>query len=228
MASAAGRSPVEATEPTKLAITAATNPLQTISHVRPSHLSVPRTTPSRLTSAFSASTTLSSSALLTLSQPAALSLSLHLSTSSLLSERYHCVYHVLIPLAKRWGRKMAGGASDDMTDALQAADDEEKAREADERKEKQREDQQPADDHKAAAATEDEETVAQLHHFLSTATHIVLTSLPLWVDSTSHSYAIDLLAALVEQLPVAPAAHAVVVACIDQSGGQQGTHAAAR
>ena len=204
MTSASSRGRNEVKEPTKLPITAATNPLRAVSQVRPTHLSVPRRTPSRLSSAFSSSTTLSSSALLTLSQPAALSLALHLSTSSQLSERYHCVYHVLIPLAKRWGRKMAGGASDDMADALQAADDEEKSREADERKEKQREDT-AADDSKATAASDDEEaeTVTQLHHFLSAATHIVLTALPQWSDSTSHPYVIDLLAALVDQLPVA-------------------------
>ena len=45
---------------------------------------------------------------------------------------------------------------------------------------------------------EDEETIAQLHQFLATATHIVLTALPQWSDSTSHSYVIDLLAALVD------------------------------
>ena len=202
MTSAATRSQSETTEPSKLPITAATNPLRTISHVRPSHLSIPRTTPSRLTSAFSSSTSLSSSALLTLSQPAALSLALHLSTSSQLSERYHCVYHLLIPLAKRWGRKTAGGASDELTEALQAADNDEAVREAEERKEKQREDTAP-NESKAAASSEDEEMVAQLHQFLSTATHIVLTSLPQWTDSTSHSYVIDLLAALMDQLPVA-------------------------
>ena len=62
---------------------------------------------------------------------------------------------------------------------------------------------QPTDECKSVAASEDEETVAQLHQFLSTATHIVLTALPQWTDSTSHSYVIDLLAALVDQLPVA-------------------------
>ena len=86
----------------------------------PPHITVPHV-PSRLSTAFSASTSLSSAVLLTLSEPDALSMAVHLSTSSHLSHRYHTAHHLLIPLARRWAHKLHAPSADESATAEESA-----------------------------------------------------------------------------------------------------------
>ena len=162
----------------------------------PPPFSVPHV-PSRLSLAFasSTSTSLSSSALLTLTQPEALSLALHLSTSSHLSSRYHVVHHLLLPLIQRWSRRLH---SSDPTPSTLSLDTEEAERE--ERKEKRAADEKTSD-----KGDEDAETdvVLPLQQFLSATVSVVLTALPLWLDPPSHLHVMDLVQHLTSSIRIA-------------------------
>ena len=122
---------------------------------------------------------------------------MHLSSSSRLHDRYHCIHHLLIPLTRRWGKKLSAAAGDEeQKQQSSTADDEEDHRQRDERKEKTR-----ADDSKDAADADGDDVVQPLHQFLSCCACILLTTLPVYLDTVSHEYLSSLLSELTAAVP---------------------------
>ena len=190
-------------EPSKTRVTrhrAATTASSTTRRVPPV-IAVPHVS-SRQSLSFSTSTSLSSSVLLTLSQAEALTLAVQLSTSSLLSSRYHLIHHLLLPLTRRWARKLRGAG--DAGAPLDEADTAEEGRERDERKEKGRaEGKESKEEGEGADGGGEAEVVEPLQSFLSTSIGVLLTALPLWLDSPSHLHLLDFVAELTTSIPTA-------------------------